>query len=333
MKWLAISGVLLLIITSCTKKPSLPEQIVDYQTRLSNVLGTKPPILKKVTLPPYPSLSELTHSIPKTSIKLFEFYQLKHCRLYSLVAQRNTTLGRVQLPSTRYLYERDLLQALQECIETTTDRILLQKLKIWQQTKKQSLPYVWADLLQKSTETKYALSANQKHVIATEQDGLSVTLNALHYLLDVNQNVNVSNEPLELHLQKFQQYALPAKLWLSQKILTDQLNHSTLWLKDQNKHLKCKNGKAEIKVQYLSNVFQRYFIKTIQPIASKMNHYQYQLQPLFTELSTHPFLSEHFKHYIQQHNQVGFEQYQIAIQHHIQFWQKLYQRCNIQPGK
>ena len=52
-----------------------------------------------------------------------------------------------------------------------------------------------------------------------------------------------------------------------------------------------------------------------------MNHYQYQLGPIFKKLSTHPDLSPSFKEYIKQFNQQGFENYQAALQQHIQFWQ------------
>ena len=33
-------------------------------------------------------------------------------------------------------------------------------------------------------------------------------------------------------------------------------------------------------MDYLTNVFQQFFIEKIQPIASQMNHYQYQLSPI-----------------------------------------------------
>jgi DNA/RNA-binding domain of Phe-tRNA-synthetase-like protein len=86
-------------------------------------------------------------------------------------------------------------------------------------------------------------------------------------------------------------------------------------------------------MEYLTNVFQRYFIEKIQPIASQMNHYQYQLSPIFEKMLSHPNLSPNFKQYINQSNQQGFKNYQVAMQQHIHFWQDLFKRCNIKPGK
>ena len=96
--------------------------------------------------------------------------------------------------------------------------------------------------------------------------------------------------------------------------------------------MSCTRTKSKQKVDYLTNVFNQFFIKQIQPIASQMNHYQYQLGPTLEKMSVHPNLSPSFKEYIQQLNQQGFENYQAAMQQHIQFWQNLFKRCNKKPG-
>ena len=76
-----------------------------------------------------------------------------------------------------------------------------------------------------------------------------------------------------------------------------------------------------------------FFIEKIQPIASQINHYQYQLSPIFEIMTVHPKLSPSFKEYINNFDQNGFKNYQIAMQQHIQFWQGLFKQCNIKPGK
>ena len=68
----------------------------------------------KTSLPPYPALKNLKQHIPDTKIKLFEFYDLKQCQLYTLIAERNTSLGKLQLPSRRYLYERKLIKPIKK---------------------------------------------------------------------------------------------------------------------------------------------------------------------------------------------------------------------------
>jgi hypothetical protein len=323
----------MMLVVGCDSSHSLQNHLQDYQQRMANVLEVESPDSLTISLPPYPTLRDLKQNIPATTIKLFEFYNLQHCELYTLVAERNTSLGNLQLPSTRYLYERHLLDALQQCLMETTDSKLREKLETWQQTKTQQLPMVWADLIQLSSELKQGFSANFGLIEGNQQDGLSQSKAALHYLIELDKSQQIISAELEQHLQYLMNNPLPAKLWLSQLTLTQHLNQSTAWLLQHTDKLQCSGNASKKKVEYLTNVFQQFFIEKIQPIASQMNHYQYQLSPILEDMLTHPKLSPSFKHYINQSNQQGFENYQVAMQQHIDFWQKFFKRCNIKPGK
>ena len=325
--------LLLAFAVGCDSSHSLQKHLQDYQERMANVLDVESQDKLKLSLPPYPASKDLKSNIPATNIKLFEFYKLQHCELYSLVAQRNTSLGNLQLPSTRFIYEKQLINALKQCLQDTTDPKLREKLESWQQSKEQQLPMVWADLIQISSEMKQAFSANFGLVEGNHQDGLSQSKEALNYLLQIGQNKQANSTELEQRLQYLLNNPLPAKLWLSQLILTENLNRSTEWLLQHAKDLKCSGGASKKKMEYLSNVFQRFFIEKIQPIASQINHYQYQLSPILDNMIAHPSLSSNFKKYINNSNQQGFENYQAAMQQHIYFWQDLFKRCNIKPGK
>ena len=317
----------------CDSSHSLQKHLQDYQQRMANVLDIESQEKLTISLPPYPSLRELKQNIPATTVKLFEFYNLQHCELYSLVAERNTSLGNLQLPSTRYIYESHLLDALQQCVIDTEDTRLRKKIEAWQQTKIQQLPMVWADLIQLSRELNQGFSANFGLIEGNKQDGLSQSKKALNYLIKLDQNKQINSAELEQHLQYIMNNPLPAKLWLSQLTLTEHLNQLTEWLLQHTDNLRCAGSSSDKKMEYLNTVFQKFFIEKIQPIASQINHYQYQLGPIFKKMVAHPNLSANFKSYINKSNQQGFENYQMAMQQHIQFWQNLYKRCNIKPGK
>ena len=317
----------------CDNSHSLQKHLQQYQKRMANVLRVEHQDRLTISLPPYPPIRDLKQNIPETTIKLFEFYTLQHCELYSLVAERNTSLGNLQLPSIRYIYERHLIDALQQCLIDTTDPKLRDKIEKWQQAKIQQLPMVWANLMQLSSELKQGLSANFALVEGNERDGLSQSKEILNYLLNLNQNKQVTSEELEQRLQRLMNNPLPAKLWLSQLTLAEYLTRSTKWLWLNTETLQCSGTGSKKKVEYLTNVFQQFFIEKIQPIASQINHYQYQLSPIFEKMIAHPELSPSFKAYINKSNQQGFENYQVAMQQHIHFWQKLFKRCNIKLGK
>jgi hypothetical protein len=323
----------MIFLVGCDSSHSLQKHLHEYQERMANVLNVEGQDRLTISLPPYPSLRDLKQNIPATTIKLFEFYNLQHCELYSLIAERNTSLGNLQLPSTRYIYERHLLDAFQQCLIDTTDSKLREKLESWQQAKAQHLPMVWADLIQLSSELKKGFSANFGLIEGNKQDGLSQSKEALNYLIHIDKNKQMNSSELEQHLKYLMNNPLPAKLWLSQLTLTEHLNQSTEWLLQHTDNLRCSGNGSNKKVKYLTNVFQQFFIEKIQPIASQINHYQYQLSPIFEDMLAHPNLSPKFKHYINTSNQQGFENYQIAMQQHIQFWQDFFKRCNIKPGK
>ena len=325
--------LVLIFIVGCDNRYSLQRHLNDYQQRMANVLGVESTDRLTISLPPYPSLRELKQDIPATNIKLFEFYKLQHCELYSIVAERNTSLGNLQLPSTRYIYESHLIDALKQCLIDTTDTKIREKLESWQQAKTQQLPMVWADLIQLSNELKQGFSANFGLIEGNEQDGLGQSKKALNYLIQIEQSRQINSAELEQHLQYVMNNPLPAKLWLSQLTLSTHLNQSTEWLLQHTSDLRCSGTSSNKKMEYLTNVFQRLFIEKIQPIASQINHYQYQLSPIFEKMLSNPSLSPIFKSYINTSNQQGFENYQEAMQQHIYFWQDLFKRCNIKPGK
>lgn len=325
--------LVMIVVMGCDSSHTLQKHLQEYQDRMARVLDVESPDRLTISLPPYPAIRDLNQNIPVTSIKLFEFYHLKHCELYSLVGERNTSLGNLQLPSVRYIYERNLIHELHQCLLDTNDSKLREKLQRWKQTKEKQLPMVWADLIQLSSELKQGLSSNYGLVQGNAQDGLIQTKNTLHFLMQINQNTQADSAELEQQLKNLKNNPLPAKLWLSQLTLTEYLNRSTLWLRQHSDYLQCSDTRSKQKIEYLTNVFNQFFIDKIQPIASQMNHYQYQLGPIFEIMAAHPDLSPSFKNYIKQFNQQGFEHYQAAMQQHIEFWQKLFKRCNIKPGK
>ncbi|MBU3005260.1 DUF3080 family protein [Paraglaciecola arctica] len=323
---------LIVLLWGCDSSHQLQNDLQEYQERMANVLDEESPVQLTVSLRPYPPLRELQQNLPETTIKLFEFYEFKHCELYSLVAQRNTTLGNLQLPSTRYVYERQLINGLQQCLEDTQDPKLREKLANWKQIKVGQLPMVWANLMQLSAEMKQGLSSNYGFVKGDERDGLIQSINALKFLLHINRNNQLQSSTLEQHLKILKDNSLPAKLWLSQLTLSKNLPPTTLWLEQHTSDLRCSSSRSRQKLEYLTNVFQRFFIEKIQPTASQINNYHYQFSPIFELIMVHPDLSPHFKKHVKL-NQQGFDTYKVAMQQHIQFWQNLYQRCNKQPGK
>jgi hypothetical protein len=327
--------LLLSLILGCKPSQQLADSIQTYQQRMASVLERNEPRFSEVTLPPYPSLSVLKHELLETIINLSEFYALKHCQLATIIAERNTVLGKIQLPSTRFIYEKKLINGLKICISNTEDLQLKTKLNSWLAIKNQSLQSVWADMLQTSNEIKQGMSSNNGFIIGDEQDGLSETLIALSYLMQSLDTDLIDVNTLESHLKTFSQMSLLANLWRSQLILKKNINTTTQWLEQQEVGKMCEKTGLTVqkKIEYLHNVFQLFFILKFQPIASQVNYYHYQFSPTLTILLNHPNLSDAFKHYINKQHFDEFAEYQSAMKQHIELWQRLFKQCNLVPGK
>lgn len=332
--WLIAICLLNNLILGC-KDQQLADDIQVYQQRMASVLESTAPNYTSVHLPPYPTLAELALYDNDTTIKLTDFYELQHCQLATIIAERNTTLGKLQLPSTRFTYEKKLISGLKNCISQTQNDKLKTKLQLWLDIKSKTLSNAWLNMLQSSKEIKQGLSANQGFITGEGYDGLSETLSALTFLAISLQNANLDSTELENHLQAFSQVSLLAKLWRSQLLLTENIKTTTLWLEQQSLGDMCINTNPSLKqkINYLHNVFQLFFIEKIQPIASQMNHYHYQLSPKLDALIQHPGLSKAFVDYITVQQYQNFNHYQTAMALHIEFWQTLFSQCHLKPGK
>jgi len=319
------------LISACDSSPQLAKDLETYQQRLSNVLSSPTPHFIPALLPAYPTLTSLGDDTPDILIKLHEFTDLQYCQLATLIAQRNTTLGKLQLPSTRFIYEKKLLYALQTCIALSDEPALREKLQSWYAHKHDNLPFAWASMLQKSPEIKQALSRNANFISGTEQDGLQTSLAALQYLFKVQTSDDIDSTVLEEHWKTLAQDAFLAKLWRTQILLTQNLATTTKCLEMPDVTAYCQAKTPPKKVDYLSNVFRMYFIEKIQPVATQINYYHYQVSPILDRFLTHAALSDAFKHYISEQHQVGFHAYQTTMQAHIHFWQTLFKVCDISP--
>jgi hypothetical protein len=316
----------------CSDRGSLERDLQDYQQRLANVLEVPGPSLISIPSLTFPPSKELHITVPSPHIKLFELFQLNGCGVAAKIAERNTQLGRTQYPSTRYVYEVELIASMQACLATDDKLQNKQNLVQWLTIKTQNLPLVWADLIQNSEEIHHALSANKGFIRGNEQDGLRETQAALQYLLNLYKFPQAEPHLLEEHLKLLNNYQLPARLWRSEMLITTAISQTTLWLKQNAILAMCTKGKPSQQVEFLNNVFRIFFIEKIQMLSGRIDHYHYQLAPLLEQLINQPELAPKLTALLSHYQIDTHEQYKLALQEHIVLWQDLYRNCGLIPG-
>lgn len=366
-----VISVAMFALLGCFGGSTVKQSIDDYAARLSRVLDTPLPdsFNDKITTP-LPKLADsatLKHAIEGVSINLREFYALQDCELGTVVAERNTSLGKSQLPSQRLVYESKLLNVLKSCEAALTkenesnqrNAALAATIASWREQKTQDYSKTWANLIQGSQELRLALNTPERlFSVENNKDALS-SVNALYYINSLsnkelllsdmyssntassdteteatNENNSesiIESSELEQQLKIIRSARLPATLWHTQQTLTQNLSLLTNMLETELDAVSCPEGRASDKAKILRNVFYLFFIEEIQPVGSLVNQYHYKLAPLWEDWLAQPSLHEEFKRYIRQQSQDGFNQYSSAMKAHVNLWQGFLGRCNLSP--
>ena len=366
-----VISVAMFALLGCFGGSTVKQSIDDYAARLSRVLDTPLPdsFNDKITTP-LPKLADsatLKHAIEGVNINLREFYALQDCELGTVVAERNTSLGKSQLPSQRLVYESKLLNVLKSCEAALTkenesnqrNAALAATIASWREQKTQEYSKTWANLVQGSQELRLALNTPERlFSVENNKDALS-SVNALYYINSLsnkelllsdmyssntassdteteatNENNSesiIESSELEQQLKIIRSARLPATLWHTQQTLTQNLSLLTDMLETELDAVSCPEGRASDKAKILRNVFYLFFIEEIQPVGSLVNQYHYKLAPLWEDWLAQPSLHEEFKRYIRQQSQDGFNQYSSAMKAHVNLWQGFLGRCNLSP--
>ena len=366
-----VISVAIFALLGCFGGSTVKQSIDDYAARLSRVLDTPLPdsFNDKITTP-LPKLADsatLKQAIEGVNINLREFYALQDCELGTVVAERNTSLGKSQLPSQRLVYESKLLNVLNSCEAALTkenksnqrNAALAATIASWREQKTQDYSKTWANLVQGSQELRLALNTPERlFSVENNKDALS-SVNALYYISSLsnkglllsdmyssntassdteteatNENNSeriIESSELEQQLKIIRSARLPATLWHTQQTLTQNLSLLTNMLETELDAVSCPEGRASDKAKILRNVFYLFFIEEIQPVGSLVNQYHYKLAPLWEDWLAQPSLHEEFKRYIRQQSQDGFNQYSSVMKAHVNLWQGFLGRCNLSP--
>ncbi len=228
------------------------DKLDQYAQLMERNLGISIPSPPTLTLH-YPSRKLLESTISQTTINFSEFNDLNKCGAATLIAQRNTALGKVQLPSQRFIYEVKLLESLQECRQHFTDQALLKRVDQLIDIKQSNLSGVWSNLLLLSEETKLQFASNQVDFIEMDSTQVNLVVEALNYLNHL-QFASNNTEELEAQLNTLRQYPLLAAGWRMQvksQFLLSKMNES---VSEVLKKSTCGSAPIEVINQYRNNL-------------------------------------------------------------------------------
>ncbi|MBT1449759.1 DUF3080 family protein [Glaciecola sp. XM2] len=318
----------LLLISGCSKHHQVKSDLQALSDRLESF--TQLPVQRNevsVVLNP-PEKTTLAFDVQGVQIKLRDFYAIDDCPLSQFIAERNTALGKTQLPSTRFIYEHRLLSVLEDCMmQLQNEHPMYAQMQQWLTQKRTNLPLVWANMITQSQETYLALSTASDYISGESSDSLQSTKFALMYLIDVLQIETIDPATLELHLKALLDSRLPARMWRTQQLIHYELIPMSALLRTYIEQADCSSRQQKDDIKIMRNIFTLMFADKLQPLASQLNHYQYQLNPSFEQLANHPELPDTLKAYISSQYLDSAARYKATMQEHIQLWQQVFKLC------
>jgi hypothetical protein len=321
----------LFLLQSCQRHQALPNALEDYSDRMYKVLN-----LENKNMPTFATLAfqdknAFATELPELNIKMREFYGIQGCAIKQLIAERNTALGKIQLPSVRLSYEWTLIQHLRDCIQRNSNsenKALTVRMQIWLSQKQGIFPLMWANMLTQSNEFYLGISSSGGFIDGNEKDNFTDGLFDLKNLIGIKEDPAANIATMEASLQSIQQHRIYARLWRSQLLLRDYLQQMTIDISAWANTFTCATRKDKEKLAIIRNVFTLFFIDEVQGIGAQINQYHYALKPEFLKLISDEHLPRNFTSTVEQYSQLGFDEYQNAMLAHIKMWQGIFKKCD-----
>ncbi|QTF94487.1 MAG: DUF3080 family protein [Halomonas sp. BM-2019] len=161
--------------------------LIDYQRSLADRLDLTPPSPEAPhNIGAFPERRDRLVRIPETREGLFNVYALRECHITTLVAERNSALGRVAPASSQWRYELMLWARLEACLASEVPKRLgeadLERLQRLTATKTEQLPEVAWNGLFGSDEWAGSFSRVSSPLATTALSPPEAQLGALAYL-------------------------------------------------------------------------------------------------------------------------------------------------------
>ncbi|BBB26432.1 DUF3080 family protein [Amphritea japonica] len=339
-----------ILLSGCDSQQ--PEQMLEtYSNRLANSLDidSELNLSQPLQLPPYPRRRE--RIIPVTDLRqgLVEVLNLRHCQLLNLIAERNSSLGKVMQPSKRMVYEIRLYSGLRRCLKTLNsndaDINLIQQVQaIFVVKESEFEAALWNGIFtSEAIERNFSLS---EPALPLEGDnGFSLSRQALNALNQVAKLTNTQDqwsepdslEQLEIHYQSLYNNRYGSRWLRSISLIRRTLEHSTAVIEQRlEQRPLCYQQQTTPKARIVINIFNKYYAGQLQPYMARIDREGKQWLELNRNLlhnfSSIPQPMQKYHNLILATDAPHWISYIQARDRHTRAWQTLLRQCNLMPG-
>jgi len=319
-----------LLLNGCSK-PAGKAQLHDYQQRLNRVLQLDSDDIKLLPAAPLPGKNTLMAPLPELRLDLLDAFATRQCGLDQLIAERNSSMGRVFSASKRLHYELKVLNVLQHCVAKSWDEPLQSQLATFYQQKQQSIHSAFSNMLLTDDTLRRRWHSSDTMLKPGDNSGFNESLAALQLLLNLQHAIQqqdwsaASSIDPEQALATLYQHDFLSRLQYS-------LRYSSSWFLAVNPALLsiepsslCVRSSNTEQLTILTTVFRKFFIAEVQAYLAELNRYQQQSWPLIAQLYQDTALMP----VLEQRYQLQAEQLQQLLLAHVGWYQQLNRSCAV----
>ncbi len=345
LAWLLLLASLL---TGCSK-PEGQALLEDYLYRLGNATNTEinSSLDQLPAIAAYPPRRKRLVALQEVREGMLDTLNLRACNLLPLIAQRNSSLGRVMPVSQQLIYEVRFYSLIRQCRtlpQVRTDTSLLRQVNEIYRVKQQNLPRVLWNAIYNSTEIEANFALGAPPLVPGETDSLGPALNSLQHF---EQLIRLSQQTTPWQLPAFIEkleddyetlYRNPfGAHWLSSiRLMTETLSRAASSLETRlSQRPLCPQARPTPKAKILHNVFLRYYAARVQPYMALTHRsgqrWLQQHETLLQALKYGALLNDYRSQVLSVQSTL-WQDYIKARDRHTHAWQKQLSQCGLMPS-
>ncbi|WP_415891896.1 DUF3080 family protein [Neptuniibacter sp. PT8_73] len=355
LKRLSILIVLLISLSGCSR--DTPELVLEnYLYRLSNTLDLNQPqsYIPEARIQ-FPLKRDRILKTTEIREGLLDVLKLKRCDLLPLIAERNSSLGKVAKPSTKLQYELNFYYLLTQCRESlrnasAIDTELLKRVNEIHRVKRDNLPAELWNGIFTAPEMEANFSRSQTALPLVDNSSTQQSIEALRTLVNLTANnldqfglTKPNEDRLNQAFKVLHSNRSGPAIISSLEVLTYHLDQAANLLGKRNSPNTplCRNQSPNKTARILENVFYKFYIGEVLPYLAQTDRYASQWLDLNQQLlQNYTTLSISIPQSMETYSTTILSKsapngiwlsYQRARDKHTEAWQKTLKNCGMMP--
>lgn len=307
----------------------------DYVARLERVLGHDAPLVENHALT-FPAPRQLPGPESGAVLSVREFLSLRGCRLHTVLAQRNSQMGKLATQSQRLFNDLEILATGPECVAQLKNQTLATKLSELITIKQAQLPHQLAHALLHQDENRAFWQANNRtsvHVYPPAQKSIEYLTQFSHEVLTGRTSFSdAERNRIERHLGELR-FGQGGNALIESNQIVHALTRADALIDLRLAQPLCFNAQATPSARHFQNVVTKVFIQQVQPSSIRLQRLDQALLQDYNQLEDLllPFAALPYQHWAQQRRQ-RMQQRRQAPAQHVARVQQLFLQCGLTVG-